>query len=94
MWKYTNKDGVTVKYNNGYPNFKEAGQVKQEVYIGGFKDYRNDFELADELAPNGPRDSINNTWHHNEDGKTLQEVDKFIHKEFTHRGGMSIKKSN
>lgn len=94
VWKYTNKDGVTVKYNNGYPNFKEAGQVKQEVDIGGFKDYRTDFELADELAPNGPRDSINNTWHHNEDGKTLQEVDKFIHKEFTHRGGMSIKKSN
>ena len=94
VWKYTNKDGVTVKYNNGYPNFKEAGQVKQEVDIGEFKDYRTDFERADELAPNGPRDSINNTWHHNEDGKTLQEVGKSIHKEFTHRGGMSIKKAN
>ena len=33
---------------------------------------------------------VNNTWHHSQDGHTLQEVDKAVHKEFTHRGGMSL----
>ena len=32
-----------------------------------------------------------NTWHHHEDLKTLQEVNKSIHAEFTHRGGVSSK---
>ena len=32
-----------------------------------------------------------NTWHHHEDLKTLQEVNKSIHAEFTHRGGVSPK---
>ena len=33
-----------------------------------------------------------NTWNHHEDLKTLQEVNKSIHAEFTHRGGVSLKK--
>lgn len=33
-----------------------------------------------------------NTWNHYEDLKTLQEVNKSIHAEFTHRGGVSLKK--
>ncbi|MCD2206651.1 HNH endonuclease [Listeria booriae] len=33
-----------------------------------------------------------NTWHHHQDGETLQEVNKEIHKDYTHRGGMSLKK--
>jgi lipopolysaccharide export LptBFGC system permease protein LptF len=91
-WNYTNSKGQNVKYPNGYPDFKEAGLVKQEVDIGKFDNYTSDFKKADSLAPNGPRDSVNNTWHHSQDGCTLQEVNKSIHKQFTHRGGMVLKK--
>ena len=51
-----------------------------------------DFDKADAKA--GSRaDYKNNTWHHHENMKTMQEVPKSIHDEFTHRGGVSnIKK--
>lgn len=62
--------------------------------IGRFSDYTKDFAIADKLAPNGSRDVIKNTWHHCEDGCTMQEIDKVIHKQFTHRGGMAKKKGN
>ena len=76
-----------MKYVDGYPDFKGARLDKsREVDIGQFKDYTTDFKNADLLAPNGPRDAVNNTWHHSQDGHTLQEVDKAVHKEFTHRG--------
>ncbi|WP_221620726.1 HNH endonuclease [Tannerella forsythia] len=29
------------------------------------------------------------TWHHHEDGMTMQEVNSDIHDRFTHRGGVS-----
>jgi hypothetical protein len=90
-WKYTNAQGTSVTYENGYPNFKGSGHVKQEVDIGGFRNRPSDFRHADQIAPNGPKSS-DSTWHHNEDGKTLQEVNFRIHKQFTHKGGFSIKK--
>ncbi|EUJ33774.1 hypothetical protein MFLO_01030 [Listeria floridensis FSL S10-1187] len=91
-WTYINNKNQSVSYINGFPDFKGAGLVKQEVNIGKFNNYNTDFKMADELAPNGPRDPVNNTWHHKADGMTMEEVNKGIHKEFTHRGGMSIKK--
>lgn len=91
-WTYKNKEGNSVTYTDGFPDFKTAGYVKQEIDIGRFKDYNTDFKKADELAPNGPRDAKSNTWHHHQDGKTMQEVNKEIHKDFTHRGGMALKK--
>jgi hypothetical protein len=77
-----------VSYPGGYPDFKAAEMVKQEVDIGDFESYPKDFAKADELAPNGPK-SDKNTWHH-QDGKTMQEVDKELHDRFRHRGGMSL----
>lgn len=66
--------------------------VKQEVNIGPFKGYNKDFPRGDELAPNGPI-SESSTWHHHQDGVTLQEVLTKLHERFRHRGGMSkIKK--
>lgn len=91
IWTYHHPDGHSVRYHDGYPDFKSAGLVKQEVDIGGFEDYNIDFKKADELAPNGPRDAENNTWHHHQDGKNMQEMNKEIHKDYTHRGGMSLK---
>jgi hypothetical protein len=65
--------------------------VEQEVPIGAFESYPKDFSRADELAPNGPK-ADENTWHHHQDGTTMQEIDKDLHKRFTHMGGMSAVK--
>ena len=89
-WKYSNLEGISVTYKNGYPDFKGSGLVYQEVDIGEFRSYKDDYIRADEMAPNGSRSPIN-TWHHSEDGRTLQEVNRRIHEMFTHKGGMSIK---
>ncbi|WP_121641046.1 T7SS effector LXG polymorphic toxin [Virgibacillus sp. Bac330] len=80
-----------VSYPNGFPDFKSAGLVIQEVQLRKFKSYSADFEVADKLAPNGPKSS-KNTWHHHEDLKTMQEVNKILHRRFTHRGGMALSK--
>ncbi|WP_311773299.1 HNH endonuclease signature motif containing protein [Listeria booriae] len=31
------------------------------------------------------------TWHHMEDGKSMMLVDKKVHAEFSHKGGVSLK---
>ena len=67
--------------------------VKQEVNIGPFEGYNKDFPRGDKLAPNGAI-SESSTWHHHQDGVTLQEVLTKLHDRFRHRGGMSkIKKT-
>jgi len=57
--------------------------------LSGFTNHKSQ-ESKDimSMAPNGPI-SPDSTWHHNEDGRMLQEVDKGIHRNFTHRGGIS-----
>lgn len=80
-----------VSYPGGFPDFKTAGLVKQEVPIGKFTRYDIDFAKADELAPNGPK-LDENTWHHHQDLATMQEVNKEIHRRFRHMGGMSLAK--
>ena len=92
-WKYTNTQGDSVAYKNGYPDFKGSGHVKQEVDIGGFANRTTDFKKADQIAPNGPK-SPDSTWHHYEDGKTLHEVNKKIHEQFRHQGGIAGMKKN
>ena len=42
----------------------------------------------------GYEKSIDGTWHHCEDGKTLQEIETILHKRFTHKGGISILNNN
>ena len=92
IWTYHDWEGNSVSYPDGYPDFKSAGMVKQEVNIGPFQGYNKDFPRGDELAPNGPI-SESSTWHHHQDGVTLQEVLTKLHERFRHRGGMSkIKK--
>ena len=76
-------------YVDGFPDFKAGGYVRQEVNIGSIGDYSRDFAKADKLAPLGSK-LPTSTWHHYQDAKTMQEVDYVIHKQFTHRGGMSI----
>ena len=91
MWSYTNSDNVSISYPDGFPDFKSAGFVRQEVNIGPIKNYDHDFKLADETAPFGKKLDTS-TWHHYQDAQTMQEVPSLIHRQFTHRGGMSIMK--
>nr|WP_237072069.1 HNH endonuclease [Priestia flexa] len=92
-WTYTDWEipPNRVSYPGGFPDFKSAGMVKQEVPIGKFERYDLDFAKADELAPNGPK-SDENTWHHHQDLTTMQEIDKEMHRRFRHMGGMSLSK--
>lgn len=93
VWTYEAPDGVHVCYSDGYPDFKRAGLVKQEVDIGSFSaesgSRYSDFKKADSITAKSP----DTTWHHSQDGHTLQAVDTYYHKKFTHRGGFSIAKN-
>ena len=80
--------GISVKYIDGYPDFRGAGLVLQMVNIGGFGNRRSDARKADKLAPNGPRNA-DSVWHHSQDGFTMEEVNYDIHRRFTHKGGIS-----
>ena len=90
-WIYTDSNGVTVMYIDGYPDFESAGTVEQKVDIGGFRNRTSDAKLADKLAPNGPCKK-GYVWHHSPDGCTMMMISEEIHKKFTHRGGYSLMK--
>lgn len=90
VWTYNDSQGHSVPYPDGYPDFKAAGLVRQEAPIGSFVDRNKDFAQAKKM---GYKKSPDSTWHHSEDGRTLQEVDRLTHAKFTHRGGMAKAKS-
>ncbi|MGD6793095.1 T7SS effector LXG polymorphic toxin [Metabacillus indicus] len=78
-----------ISYPNGFPDFKSAGLVKQEIELEKFESRPKDFAEANR------RTTIDDdsTWHHHQNGKTLQEVNTLIHARFTHKGGISISKN-
>ena len=80
---YHDWEGNSVSYPNGYPDFKSAGMVRQEAPIGPFVERNKDFAKAREM---GYIKSADGTWHHHEDGVTLQEVETILHDRFRHRG--------
>lgn len=86
VWTYHDWEGNSVSYPNGYPDFKSAGMVRQEAPIGSFVERNKDFAKAREM---GYIKSADGTWHHHEDGVTLQEVETILHDRFRHRGGIS-----
>ena len=86
VWTYHDWEGNSVFYPNGYPDFKSAGMVRQEAPIGPFVERNKDFAKAREM---GYIKSADGTWHHHEDGVTLQEVETILHDRFRHRGGIS-----
>jgi len=86
-WTYKDWEGNSVSYKNGFPDFKSANLVRQEVNIGKFIERNKDFAKAKSM---GYEKSVDGTWHHSEDGKTLQEIETILHKRFTHIGGISI----
>jgi len=90
-WIYTDSNGVTVKYIDGYPDFESAGTVEQKVNIGGFKSRTSDVRKANALVSGGPYKK-GYVWHHSQDGQTMMLIKEEIHKKFTHRGGFSLMK--
>uniref|UniRef100_UPI001FCC752F HNH endonuclease n=1 Tax=Oceanobacillus kimchii TaxID=746691 RepID=UPI001FCC752F len=106
-WVYTNKKGQTVSYPNGYPDFTEFAHptVKPvEIDIASPTNRPLDYKNANIKSglnkdSNPPVASLNEapegyTWHHHQDGKTMILVDKKVHREFTHAGGISIINGN
>jgi hypothetical protein len=84
-WKFTDWLHNSVEYEGDEPNFDKY--TRQQVDIPNMAgDCIKDFDKADELAPLGPR-LPTNTWHHKQNMKTMQEVDRNVHKRFTHYGG-------
>jgi A nuclease of the HNH/ENDO VII superfamily with conserved WHH len=73
----------------GFTDFKPY--AIQEVKLDKFNSYDADFSSANKLAglikkPDGY------TWHHHQDGKTMQLIPEDLHKAFKHTGGMSTTK--
>lgn len=84
-WKYTDWDGNAIVYEGDEPNFDKY--IRQQVDIDDMQgDCTSDFEKADSKAPLGPK-LADNTWHHKQNMKTMQEVDREVHRRFTHYGG-------
>lgn len=89
---------VDVTYNkDGYPDFSPFeykgtdGKAVVEIEYTGSRN--KDFDLANnsagfEATPKGY------TWHHVEDGKTMQLVENDVHKKFQHTGGVSTHKNS
>lgn len=93
-WTYTSSDGVNACYTDGYPDFDRAGLVKDTYTVeDGFdtKNHTVDINKAKSATREGTSGS-GMTWHHNQDGSTLELVPTKYHKLFTHRGGFSIAK--
>ncbi|EEC0267140.1 hypothetical protein ABG39_001849, partial [Salmonella enterica subsp. enterica] len=91
-WVYQDKYGNVVRYPDGYPDF--SPYEVQHVDVPDLKGNHRlgpsgDFGKANALAPKGAADLEVNTWHHHQNGVTMQEVPKDIHSRFTHRGGVS-----
>ncbi len=67
--------------------------IELEVIDDGFNtsNHSVDIKQAQSATGKGTKGS-NMTWHHNEDGKTLQLVPREYHEQFRHRGGFSLAK--
>ncbi len=90
---YTDAQGNSVTYNSkGYANFTpyehpDGGNVQIQQTGNHYVD--ND---AADVARGKPKPD-DWTWHHNEDGTTMQLVPRGIHQRFHHSGGASIVKN-
>ncbi|NEK83780.1 MAG: hypothetical protein G3W58_21545 [Pantoea ananatis] len=96
-WVYQDWEGNVVRYPDGYPDF--TPYERQSVDVPDLKGDHSkspggDFGKADAQASKGMANYDVNTWHHHENGVTMQEVPKKIHRRFTHRGGVSHIKAN
>ncbi|MGY4398485.1 putative Zn-binding protein involved in type VI secretion [Sphingomonas sp. UYAg733] len=89
---YRNANGTKVNYDSrGYPDFKPHAVDATEL-PNGFQGRQSDFRAANTQTGRtqyGDKSPPNQTWHHHENGTTMQLVPRNIHKEFTHAGGIA-----
>jgi len=76
---------------DGYPDFRAAGVVEKEVKIKMTGKPKTDEGLANDAA-NLTRTPKGRTWHHHQDGTTMQLVPTDIHKKTGHTGGRATSK--
>ncbi|MBK9260297.1 MAG: HNH endonuclease [Polyangiaceae bacterium] len=87
---YRRKDGVEVTYDkHGYPDFAPYRHpTVKDVKIEFTGKYDPDFAAAN-AAAGLKRTPDGYTWHHHQDGRTMQLIKQEIHREFFHTGGMA-----
>lgn len=73
----------------GFPDFRAAGVVKVEVQIEYTGNPTSDYRAVDKAAGFDRRPD-NMTWHHHQDGRTMQLVPHEIHYQTGHTGGYSL----
>ncbi|WP_052732393.1 type VI secretion system tube protein TssD [Hymenobacter terrenus] len=89
-WKYTDWEHNSVEYEGDEPNFDKY--ARQQVDIDDMTgDCTKDFAAANKAAPLG-RKLRDNTWHHKQNARTMQEVNTQIHDRFTHYGARHVLK--
>lgn len=98
VWIYTNPEGISVPYIDGYPEFPP--EVKhpfiKDLNIGEFTGNRNVDkglyikELKNEYGLNDIPDGY--TLHHDKENGKMQLIKSEYHKEFRHAGGHSLYK--
>ncbi len=90
-WKYTDWLFNSIIYQGKFPNF--TPHQRQQVDIQNMKgNHTTDYIAASRAAPKG-KALKQNTWHHNQNLTTMQEVPEDIHARFTHFGACSIIKA-
>lgn len=101
--KFADKFGNGVRFSKeGYPDFGSFRVADDYKFKGLFTGREADFEKADEMtwsylkspaAREEQRKKLGLTWHHCEDGHTLQLVPYDLHSKVPHTGGIAIVKA-
>lgn len=101
--KFADKFGSGIRFSKeGYPDFSSFRVADDYKFKGLFTGREADFEKADEMtwaylkspaARAEQRKNLGLTWHHCEDGHTLQLVPYDLHSKVPHTGGIAIVKA-
>lgn len=83
-------DGVAISYE-GCPEFELYALAKIELAHGFGPSRGVDFKQADAAAGFDKRPP-NTTWHHSEDGRTMYLLDRDLHADVPHWGGVRVAK--
>jgi hypothetical protein len=70
----------------GYPDFTRYAKAKVDIRVTGKNHI--DFALADKAAGFQKR-PVDYTWHHHQNGTTMQLIPKDLHKAISHTGGVA-----
>ena len=98
-WHPNGGSGAPVEYKNGFPDFSGVSEGSVEIPMRGNRSTNSqtgDFGVAEQAytdkygsLPDG-YDRSQYTWHHKEDGTTMELVPRQVHRTNTHTGGASL----